>query len=292
MPAARASILEPAARALHLTAELQCQICGEPFNQPVNLPCGHTSCKSCIGTWLRGGRDRGCPQRCPQSVGCNPKTLPPSITVKQLLAVLPVHCRWGLTLDEEGEWVPGEGLCPAELAGSDIPSHERACSFAHLLCPFTGCGSVLKLSSVSRHNTSAAKAHAEGELAKRVMLEARLAALSARSPQALYAESVTALHALRVNAEFRALPPVTFTVRVTCCPTLGGHVLGFSLNPSQHTFESVVTGVKQSFGPAGCFPPALQVVLLFHGLPLPGSLTPAEVGMHAGDNMVTAVGFY
>ena len=48
------AFLESGLTACEVEAEdNECDICKEPFERPVKLPCGHVYCSACIGTWLK-----------------------------------------------------------------------------------------------------------------------------------------------------------------------------------------------------------------------------------------------
>ena len=85
---------------------LECSVCTEPFTDPVTLACGHTFCRACAVQWFNTPAKR-CPvARCPASSNSKPAALPTAYVVKDIVADLRVHCRFGLREDEHGSWTP------------------------------------------------------------------------------------------------------------------------------------------------------------------------------------------
>ncbi|TRY70229.1 hypothetical protein TCAL_10702 [Tigriopus californicus] len=109
--------------------DLMCQICLQPFVQPVDTPCAHTFCHVCISNYLK--INPLCPlDRKPLSeMTINPTNL----VLKRLLDKLEVNC-------------PNEDSCEEVVSRGSLSDHLRyrclgtlvACQFASAGCEYRG----------------------------------------------------------------------------------------------------------------------------------------------------------
>lgn len=97
--------------------ELVCTVCRGVFRQPVECPCRHVFCRSCIGQWLQ--LQTSCPV-------CRQETVPSSIVpvlplVSNLVARLTTRC-------------PNSG-CEKKMSLEHLQRHAKNCEWRRLQCP-------------------------------------------------------------------------------------------------------------------------------------------------------------
>ena len=85
-----------------------------------------------------------------------------------------MYCRHGLRSDERGGWSPDPERCTELLRRGDVAAHEAVCLHVIEACPFAGCGVLRLRRDAGTHDAEAAAAHASGERAARLALEAQL----------------------------------------------------------------------------------------------------------------------
>ena len=194
-------------------ASLLCGVCGDVYNVPVSLPCGHTFCRSPCATRslqrrapLSHANTTGLPEcpLCRAPVTVSADKLSVAWALKEVVEALVVHCRYGLK-EVRGVWGPDEAGCPALLPLNDAAAHEATCGFAFITCPFAGCGVVLRPSAVAAHDAACMAAHLQGEHAAREASEARVVALEAVATAADAAKAHIA--SLEVRLDFFHRPP-------------------------------------------------------------------------------------
>lgn len=105
----------------------------------MNSGCGHTYCRSCVEAWR--AKQESCPI-CRTALA----TLLPNLTAKHLLDTLVIHCRYGLSLQADGEWRVDPSGCPEVIECQRRNKHESKCPFAAIPCPNDpeGCGKIVR----------------------------------------------------------------------------------------------------------------------------------------------------
>ena len=118
--------------------DLQCQICLNALQEPVDTPCGHTFCFSCIRPYQR--QRKSCPvDRKPLS---RTELRPSTMLVRRLLDKLLVHC-------------PMRENCREEIKRSELEEHLKTrCPGMLVPCPradVCGCEFVGPRCMLERH---------------------------------------------------------------------------------------------------------------------------------------------
>ncbi len=104
--------------------DLMCQICLQPFVQPMDTPCGHTFCSACLHAYLRVN------PMCPlDRKPVHEMTISPTnLVLRRLLDKLEVTC-------------PNSDSCEEELQRGSLDDHLKyRCSGTLVACQFAGAG--------------------------------------------------------------------------------------------------------------------------------------------------------
>lgn len=109
---------------IEIDDDLMCQICLQPLVDPVDTPCGHTFCYTCIRNQIR--RNRVCPtDRQPLA---EQDIRQASILVRKILDKLTVVC-------------PNTAYCDATMPRSSLERHlKHMCSGTYVHCPRDALG--------------------------------------------------------------------------------------------------------------------------------------------------------
>ncbi|KAG0444720.1 hypothetical protein HPB47_013464 [Ixodes persulcatus] len=99
--------------------ELICVICRSVLREPVECPCRHVFCKSCISTWLE--ESSNCPV-CRIPAATFVSTLP---LLRNMISQLTVKCR--------------NTGCSTRVAAENYPAHMAVCKFQKVPCPHDPC---------------------------------------------------------------------------------------------------------------------------------------------------------
>jgi len=104
--------------------DLTCQICLQPFVEPVDTPCGHTFCKACLLSYLKVN------PMCPlDRKPLNEMVLQPSNLVLRRL------------LDKQMVMCPNSDSCTEELQRGSLDDHLKyRCSGTLVACQYAGAG--------------------------------------------------------------------------------------------------------------------------------------------------------
>ena len=152
---------------------LVCGMCSVELNE-LNLPCGHSFCRACTSELFH--RSRRCPScRFAFSSTLSLGALPPNHTVSEARRGLRLLCRFGTQLDAAGRWVADTNGCNETLLETEVVSHEAACPFGWVTCPFAGCGVALRRKDAASHERERAEAHARAERSSRLAAQSALA---------------------------------------------------------------------------------------------------------------------
>uniref|UniRef100_H3DLZ0 Ring finger protein 41, like n=1 Tax=Tetraodon nigroviridis TaxID=99883 RepID=H3DLZ0_TETNG len=115
---------------------LLCCVCRDVLERPLQGPCEHAFCSSCISSWLV--YHRSCPEdRLPLEVG----SLKPLYRyMRNDLTRLQIRC------------VNAARGCEVVCSLENLNAHEDECEFAFVSCSNTGCGHMLPSLDRSQHN--------------------------------------------------------------------------------------------------------------------------------------------
>ena len=129
------------------------------FVEPAIARCGHTFCRECIIESLAHM------EQCPvDAQPLDADMLVPNLAVKGQINDLIVHCPHGLRIPPESEDGSGRGVfggddnwevdpdgCQVTCRLGDLPSHEKECPFAWVVCPNSEACGLLRKSELEAH---------------------------------------------------------------------------------------------------------------------------------------------
>jgi ligand of Numb protein X 1/2 len=119
--------------------DLMCQICLQPFVQPLDTPCGHTFCHVCMHNYLKVNPMCPLDRKPLNEMTCSPSNL----VLKRLLDKLLVTC-------------PNADSCQEQVQRGNLDDHLRyRCSGTLVACQFaaSGCDYRGPTKSMSKHQT-------------------------------------------------------------------------------------------------------------------------------------------
>eukprot|EP01028_Stygiella_incarcerata_P009123 TRINITY_DN4230_c0_g1_i1.p1 TRINITY_DN4230_c0_g1~~TRINITY_DN4230_c0_g1_i1.p1 ORF type:complete len:837 (+),score=219.33 TRINITY_DN4230_c0_g1_i1:117-2627(+) len=120
---------------------LTCPLCKLVLRDPVEAPCRHVFCRSCLEKCLEESEQPMCPEcgvLCPLPTHASP--LPQAhCIIRNILTKKTIRCRY----HEEG--------CKVEGRMMDVMEHEETCPYGCVRCPHEGCDVVLLGSKMASH---------------------------------------------------------------------------------------------------------------------------------------------
>ena len=145
-------------RFVDVNPELICSICQEVFDNPMETPCRHVFCSSCIYNWVNRSitRENNCPT-CRNKVGHHSirEALPiiRNILAKQKMRCefFELGCKEVVLMDKMKlhlEICPFQPIpcchdkCDEMVMRQNIEKHERSCVKRKIVCPI-GCGGMV-----------------------------------------------------------------------------------------------------------------------------------------------------
>lgn len=153
-------------RFVDVNPELICSICHEVLDNPMETPCRHIYCSSCIYNWVNRSitRENNCPT-CRTKVG-HDSIRPALPIIKNILAKQKMHCdcfargcKEVVTMEkmkQHLEVCPYQPIpcchdeCSALVMRKNIEKHERSCVKRKVVCPI-GCGSLVVFEEAHNH---------------------------------------------------------------------------------------------------------------------------------------------